>query len=92
MSQSLSIRVSQQGCNWLTKIAMVDIDCRGGTNRGFGKPCVCPLPKRGRFDENGENDKFAVCPQKLSGVIRANRFARFARITLGNSSDLCESA
>ena len=31
---------------------------RGGTNRVFGKPCFCPLPKRGRFDENGENDEF----------------------------------
>ena len=34
--------------------------------------------------------------QDLSGVIRANRFARFARIgwfaRIGNSSDFCESA
>ena len=37
---------------------------RGGTNRVFGKPCLCPLPKRGRFDENGENDEFAFYPLK----------------------------
>ena len=33
-------------------------------NRVFGKPCFCPLPKRGRFDENGENDEFAFYPLK----------------------------
>ena len=32
---------------------------RGHTNRVFGKPVFCPLPKRGRFDENGKNDEFA---------------------------------
>ena len=37
---------------------------RGRTNRVFGKPCFCPLPKRGRFDENGENDEFAFYPLK----------------------------
>ena len=36
----------------------------GGTNRVFGKPCFCPLPERGRFDENGENDEFAFYPPK----------------------------
>ena len=34
-----------------------DAKSRGGTNCVFGKPCLCPLPKRGRFDENGENDE-----------------------------------
>ena len=37
---------------------------RGRTNRVFGKPCFCPLPKRGHFDENGENDEFAFYPLK----------------------------
>ena len=37
---------------------------RGRTNRVFGKPCFCPLPKRGHFDENGENDEFAFYPVK----------------------------
>ena len=37
---------------------------RGATNRVFGKPCFGPLPKRGRFDENGENDEFALYPAK----------------------------
>ena len=36
----------------------------GRTNGVFGKPCFCPLPKRGRFDENGENDEFAFYPLK----------------------------
>ena len=36
----------------------------GSTNRVFGKPCFCPLPKRGHFDENGENDEFAFYPLK----------------------------
>ena len=32
---------------------------QGGTNRVLGKPYFCPLPKRGRFDENDEkNDEF----------------------------------
>ena len=35
---------------------------QGGANRVFGKPCSCPLPKTGRFDENGENDEFAFYP------------------------------
>ena len=37
---------------------------RGGANRVFGKPCSCPPPKKGRFDENGENDEFAFYPLK----------------------------
>ena len=40
------------------------LESRGRTNRVFGKPCFCPLPKRGRFDENGENDEFAFYPLK----------------------------
>ena len=31
-----------------------DLKFQGGTNRVFGKLRACPLPKRGRFDENGE--------------------------------------
>ena len=31
---------------------------------GSHKPCFCPLPKRGHFDENGENDEFALYPLK----------------------------
>ena len=27
-------------------------------NGAFGKPCLCPLPTKGAFDENGENDEF----------------------------------
>ena len=35
-----------------------------GTDHVIGKPCFCPLPKRARFDENGENDEFAFYPLK----------------------------
>ena len=41
-----------------------DAEFRGRTNRVFGKPCFCPLPKRGHFDENGGNDEFAFYPPK----------------------------
>ena len=37
---------------------------------GWHKPCFCPLPKRGRFDENGENDEFAFCPLKTRVSLR----------------------
>ena len=36
---------------------------RGGTNRVLVNRS-CPLPKGGRFDENGENDEFAFYPLK----------------------------
>ena len=39
-------------------------ETRGGTNRVFGKPCFCPLPKRGCFDANGKNDEVAFYPLK----------------------------
>ena len=36
-----------------------------GQNAGWQKPpCFCPLPKRGRFDENGEKYEFAFYPLK----------------------------
>ena len=39
---------------------------RGGTNCVFlsKRPLFVPLPKRGCFDENGENDEFAFYPLK----------------------------
>ena len=42
----------------------VTVITRGCTNHVLGKPCFCPLPKRGRFDENSENDEFAFYPLK----------------------------
>ena len=41
----------EQGCT-------CKIESRGRKNGAFGKSCLCPLPKRGGFDENGENDEF----------------------------------
>ena len=41
-----------------------DVHDRGGTSRVFGKPCFCPLPKRGCFDENGKSDEFTFYPLK----------------------------
>ena len=42
---------------------------RRGTSRVFGKPCFCALPKRGRFDENGESDEFAYYPLKTKASL-----------------------
>ena len=36
----------------------------GRTDGASGKPCLDPLPKKGGFDENGENDKFTFYPVK----------------------------
>ena len=30
---------------------------------------LCPLPKKGRLDENGENDEFAFYPLKTSASL-----------------------
>ena len=48
---------------------------RGGTNRVVGKPWFCPLPKRGRFDENGENDEFPFDPLERKRHININQFS-----------------
>ena len=53
---------------------------RGGTNRVFGKPCFCPLPKRGRFDENGENDEFAFYSLK-QGSPKTTKMTKMAGVT-----------
>ena len=37
-------------------LSLRSLPISGGTNRVFGRSCSCPLPKKGRFDENGEND------------------------------------
>ena len=58
---------------------------RGGTNGVFGKPCFCPLPKRGRFDENGENDEFAFYPLKtrasLLRPLKTTKMTKMAGVT-----------
>ena len=56
--------------------------CRGGTNRVFGKPCFCPLPKRGRFDENSENDEFALYPLKTRvSLLKPPKTTKMTKIT-----------
>ena len=40
-----------EGLGWST--------CRGPKNCALGEPCLCPLPKMGGFDENGESDDSA---------------------------------
>ena len=35
------------------------IATQGRKSGAFGEPCLCPLPKRRGFEENGESDKFA---------------------------------
>ena len=54
----------------------------GGTNRVFGKPCFCPLPKRGRFDESCENDEFTFRPLKTrASLLRPPKMTRMTKIT-----------
>ena len=56
--------------------------CRGDTNRVFGKPCLCPVPKRGRFDENGENDEFEFYPLKTrASLLRPPKMTKMTKIT-----------
>ena len=73
--------------------------CTGGlvhAEARHKKPCLCPLPIKGRFDENGENDEFAFCPlktraslprspktmitTKMAGVTRAKAWFRKDRV------------
>ena len=69
---ALDLRTEALSETWLAqkllRISLFGIqNFRGGTNRVFGKPCFCPLPKRGHFDENGENDECAFYLLKTSG-------------------------
>ena len=61
----------------------VRVRARGGTNRAFGKPCFCPLPKMGRFDENGEDDEFAFYPLKRRASLL--RPPKTTKMTIGTS-------
>ena len=47
-----------------TRLDSMKLKSRGRTNRVFGKPCFCLLPKRVCLDENGENDELAFYPLK----------------------------
>ena len=57
----------------------------GVAQRVFGKPCFCPLPKRGRFDENGENDEFAFYALKtrvwLLTPLKTTKMTKMAGVT-----------
>ena len=60
----------------------VQENIRGGTNRVFGTPCFCPLPKGGRFDENGENDEVAFYPLKTGvSLLRPPKTTKMAGVT-----------
>ena len=60
---------------------LIAVQYRGGTNRVFGTPCFCPLPKRGRFDENGENDEFAFCLLKTrSSLLRPLKTTKMTKM------------
>ena len=45
----------------------------------------CPLPKRGRFDENGENDEFALYPLKTRASLlrppKTTKMTKMAGVT-----------
>ena len=51
----------------------------------FGKPCLCPLPKGGGVDENGENDELALQPVKqgpcCSDPVKTTKATKMARVT-----------
>ena len=57
----------------------------GRTNRVFGKPCFCALPKRGHFDENGANDEFAFYPLKTRASLlrppKTTKMTKMAGVT-----------
>ena len=55
----------------------IQVMYRGGTNRVFGKHCFCPLSKRGRFDENGENDEFAFYPLSSSDQRKRQKWRKW---------------
>ena len=56
---------------------------RGGTNCVFGKPWFRPLPKGGRFDENGENDEFAFYPLKTrASLIRPPKTTKMTKMAV----------
>ena len=56
-----------------------------GTNRVFGKPCLCPVSKRGRFDESGENDECAFYPLKTRASLlrppKTTKMTKMAGVT-----------
>ena len=87
-----SDRKTLQGTRWALQVSIVPSD----TNSGMAKVRLADLngPKMDLFRPKWTKmDHFGPF---LSGVIRANRFARFARIgwfaRIGTSSDACESA
>ena len=58
------------------------VNFRGDTNRVFGKRCFGPLPKRGRFDENGENDEVAFYPLKTrASLLKRPKMTKMADVT-----------
>ena len=61
------------------------ITCWLGTSRVFGRPRFCPLPKKGLFDENGENDEFAFYPLKTRALLlrppKTTKMTKMAGVT-----------
>ena len=54
------------------------------------KPCFCPVPKRGCFDENGENDEFAFYPLKTRASLfrppKTTKMAKMVGVTQAKAS------
>ena len=48
----------------------------------LAKPCFCPVPERGSWDENGDNDGFAFYPLKTSAsLLRPPKMKKMTKIT-----------
>ena len=48
----------------------------------FGKPCFCPLPKTGLFNENGKNRECAFYPPKTrDSLLRPPKTTKMAGVT-----------
>ena len=54
----------------------------GRTNGVLAKRGLCPLPKTGGFDENGENDEWTLCPQKNKGLrpLKTTKMTKMTKI------------
>ena len=82
------------GCSALLRLRVVGVVLLGVAQTVFlGKPCFYPLPKRGRLDENGENDEFAFYPLKTrASLLKPPKTTKIAKATAWfRKSRLCSS-
>ena len=77
-------RTPQRGTprTWKLKWTLAKWTLRASqTNRVFGKPCfLSPAKKRGRFDENGENDEFFYPLKPRASLLRRLRTTKMTKM------------